>query len=172
MEPSVQSGPIGEPRSNLSALLTVLDTIGALIFTKDRRGIYTYANQRFAEVVGLAPPDVPGRRTAELFDPDTARELDETDSQVLASGQTVEQREYRVTRGGAHRSRSPENRLHKQNHPAVQGGPRADPFPALHDRGPDQRRAVGHVHLSGRPGVGDNREVDQRVVWRDQRHRL
>jgi len=82
-------------------LLTVLDTIGALIFTKDRRGIYTYANQRFAEVVGLAPPDVPGRRTAELFDPDTARELDETDSQVLASGQTVEQREYRVTRGGA-----------------------------------------------------------------------
>jgi PAS domain S-box-containing protein len=82
-------------------LLTVLDTIGALIFTKDRRGIYTYANQRFAEVVGLAPPDVPGRRTAELFDPDTARELDETDRQVLASGQTVEQREYRVTRGGA-----------------------------------------------------------------------
>ena len=101
MEPSVQSGPIGEPRSNLSALLTVLDTIGALIFTKDRRGIYTYANQRFAEVVGLAPPDVPGRRTVELFDPDTARELDETDSLVLASGQTVEQREYRVTRGGA-----------------------------------------------------------------------
>ena len=79
MEPSVQSGPGGEPRSNLSALLTVLDTIGALIFTKDRRGIYTYANQRFAEVVGLAPPDVPGKRTAELFDPDTARELDETD---------------------------------------------------------------------------------------------
>jgi len=67
-------------------LLTVLDTIGALIFTKDRRGIYTYANQRFAEVVGLAPPDVPGRRTAELFDPDTARELDETDRQVLATG--------------------------------------------------------------------------------------
>ena len=101
MEPSVQSGPIGEPRSNLSALLTVLDTIGALIFTKDRRGIYTYANQRFAEVVGLAPPDVPGKRTAELFDPDTARELDETDRLVLATGQTVEQREHRVTRGGA-----------------------------------------------------------------------
>lgn len=100
MESSILSGSIGEPQSNLRALLTVLDTIGALIFTKDRRGIYTYVNQRFGEVVGVASEYIRGKRTAELFDQDTARGLEEADRKVLETGQTVEQREFRVTRHG------------------------------------------------------------------------
>ncbi|WP_341647454.1 PAS domain-containing protein [Thauera humireducens] len=93
-----------ESQASLSGLLAVLDAIGALIFAKDCHGHYTYANQRFLEAVGLASPDIRGKSAEDLFDEDTARKVDETDRKVLETGQTIEHREFRISKsGGAQR---------------------------------------------------------------------
>jgi len=100
MDKSDLLASIDEIQSNLSALRTVLDTIGALIFTKDRMGHYTFANQGFCKLVDVAPQNLVGKCAADLFDPATAKELEEIDRQVLETGRTTERREVRHAKHG------------------------------------------------------------------------
>lgn len=87
--------PLG---SQLHALRGVLDGLGALIFTKDRGGAYTYANQRFCETLGTSLDAVIGRTSADFFDADTAGRLHDDDRQVLATGQPLSRRELRLNK--------------------------------------------------------------------------
>lgn len=85
--------PLG---SQLDALRGVLDGLGALIFTKDCSGAYTYANQRFCETLGTTLAAIIGRTSADFFDADTARRLHDDDRQVLDTGQRLSRRELRL----------------------------------------------------------------------------
>ena len=87
--------PLG---SQLHALRGVLDGLGALIFTKDRHGIYTYANQRFCETLGTSLEAIIGRSSADFFDADTAGRLQSDDRQVLETGCRISRRELRLSK--------------------------------------------------------------------------
>jgi PAS domain-containing protein len=73
-------------QGELDALRAALDNAGALIFSKDSHCRYTYANQRFCELVGASLEEVVGHTADEFFDADTATLLHEHDAEVLAPG--------------------------------------------------------------------------------------
>lgn len=87
-------------QSELHLLQTITDSLGASIFTKDLNGCYTFVNRAFCEMVGASWEHVVGRPLDDLFDPTTAIQLRADDLRVLATGQTVEQKEYRVAKAG------------------------------------------------------------------------
>lgn len=87
--------PLG---SQLNALRGVLDGLGALIFTKDCQGIYTYANQRFCKTLGVSPDGVIGHRSVDFFDAETAERLHNDDQEVLTTGLTLSRREVRLNK--------------------------------------------------------------------------
>ena len=82
-------------QSELDALRAALYNVGALIFSKDSHYHYTYANQRFCELVGASLENVVGHTADEFFDAATATLLHEHDAKVLATGQSTQQRETR-----------------------------------------------------------------------------
>lgn len=85
-------------QEELQLLQTAIDSLGASIFTKDLNGRYTFVNQSFCDMVGAKRDEVVGHPLEDLFDPITVTQLKEDDLRVIATGQTVEQKEYRVTK--------------------------------------------------------------------------
>jgi PAS domain S-box-containing protein len=65
------------------------NTISDYIVLKDLQGRYLYANPAFAEAVGRTPEEMIGLDSEAVFGYDTARRLENSDQQVLASGETV-----------------------------------------------------------------------------------
>ncbi|NIQ08450.1 MAG: PAS domain-containing protein, partial [Gammaproteobacteria bacterium] len=65
------------------------NTISDYIVLKDLQGRYRYVNPAFAEAVGRNPEDLIGLDSEAVFGYDTARRLENSDQQVLASGETV-----------------------------------------------------------------------------------
>lgn len=92
-------------QGELDALRAALDSAGALIFSKDSHCRYTYANQRFCELVGASLEEVVGHTADEFFDADTATLLHEHDAKVLVAGQSMQQRETRFFRNSGARHR-------------------------------------------------------------------
>lgn len=92
-------------QGELNALRAALDSAGALIFSKDSHCRYTYANQRFCELVGASLEEVVGHTADEFFDADTAALLHEYDAETLSTGQSMQLRETRFfkNRGARHR---------------------------------------------------------------------
>ena len=84
------------PRGELDALRAALDNAGALIFSKDRQGCYTYANQRFCERVGAPLEQVIGRMAGDFFDAEISCALEADDDKVLTTGRSLQQRETRI----------------------------------------------------------------------------
>ena len=93
------------PQGELDALRAALDNAGALIFSKDKHYRYTYANQRFCELVGATFENVVGHTADEFFDTATATLIHEHDAKVLASGQSIQQRETRFFKNSGARHR-------------------------------------------------------------------
>ncbi|MCK6387408.1 MAG: diguanylate cyclase [Zoogloea sp.] len=93
------------PQGELDALRVALDHAGALIFSKDSHCRYTYANQRFCELVGATLENVVGHMADEFFDTATATLLHEHDAKILASGQSMQQRETRFFKNSGARHR-------------------------------------------------------------------
>lgn len=98
METSVLLNTNSLTQNELHLLQTATDSLGACIFTKDLNGRYTFANRAFCEMVGAPWEHVVGRPLDDLFDPTTAIQLKEDDLRVLATGQTLEQKEYRTSK--------------------------------------------------------------------------
>jgi len=65
------------------------NTISDYIVMKDLQGKYLYVNPAFAEAFGRDPEDMIGLDNEAVFGYDTARRLENSDQQVLASGATV-----------------------------------------------------------------------------------
>jgi PAS domain S-box-containing protein len=64
-------------------------TISDYLVLKDLDGRYRYVNPAFAEAVGRAPHELIGFDNEAVFGYDTARRLEHSDQQVLATGETV-----------------------------------------------------------------------------------
>ena len=65
------------------------NTISDYIVLKDLRGRYLYVNPAFADAVGREPAEMIGLDSEAVFGYDTARHLEHSDQQVLASGEPV-----------------------------------------------------------------------------------
>jgi PAS domain S-box-containing protein len=65
------------------------NTISDYIVLKDLRGHYLYVNPAFADAVGRSSEEMIGLDSEAIFGYDTARRLENSDQQVLASGKTV-----------------------------------------------------------------------------------
>ena len=70
-------------------LNTILDSVEALIYIKDRDGRYQYANRRMCDSVGMTPGTILGRRDADFFDAESCAEIETNDRRVLEQGERV-----------------------------------------------------------------------------------
>lgn len=75
---------------------SVLDHLGACVYTKDLAGRYTFANQRVCQFFGVPLQEVLGKDDSVFFDLSIYKQLKAADQQVLRTGQTVEQKEVAV----------------------------------------------------------------------------
>lgn len=71
-------------------LNTILDTVEACIYIKDRQGRYQYANRKIAELYGMAQATILGLDDSAFFDSHTVAQLRDNDRRVLLDGQRIE----------------------------------------------------------------------------------
>ena len=76
-----------ESRRLLSGLI---EHSGALVFVKDRHGVYELVNRKWEEVTGIGRDAVIGRTDIELFPPRVAEEFQRNDRHVLQAGTSNE----------------------------------------------------------------------------------
>lgn len=67
----------------------ILDNTPAVIYVKGVNGQYQFVNRRFADVFGRGAEDCVGRTAPEIFPPDLARQIEESDRQVLEGRETA-----------------------------------------------------------------------------------
>jgi len=80
----------------LSALHKVVDSIDAYIFTKDKDGRYTYANQKACDLFNLPLDEIIGWDDSKFFDLSVINELRVNDLKVIQEGQLLESEEHNV----------------------------------------------------------------------------
>ncbi len=78
-------------------LRSVIDNLVDAIYVKDLDGRYLLGNQAHARQLGLrSPEEVVGRKTADLFTPETAQKFEADDARVLQGGEPILNRHERV----------------------------------------------------------------------------
>lgn len=82
-------------------LCTLLKSIPDAIFFKDRDGMYLGCNPAFEERVGLREGEIIGRTAAGIFPAAQAREIQEEDARVFATGTLLRLEKHLEYRGGA-----------------------------------------------------------------------
>ena len=87
-------------RSTLSFYRSVVEQLPHGIFRKDPHGRFTYANPRFAELIGLPQHDLVGRTTADVYPADQAERHARQDEDVLRTGVALESIEEFQTADG------------------------------------------------------------------------
>ncbi len=78
-----------EIEENRRFLADLIDTSLAIIAVKDTQGRYTLINRQWERTTGRDRLEVLGRTDLEIFDPDTARQFMDNDSEVLEHGRTI-----------------------------------------------------------------------------------
>ena len=78
-----------ELRTSEARLNTILDSVDAAIFIKDRDLRYQYANQSVSRVLGRPLDQILGHTDADWFEPGTVANLERNDRRVLDTGQRV-----------------------------------------------------------------------------------
>jgi len=76
-------------RESEQKLVTILDSVGAFIYIKDRDCRYVYANKKSLDNFGLTEKELLGKVDSDLLDAETARELLDNDRKVIAEGQSL-----------------------------------------------------------------------------------
>lgn len=80
----------------LQSLKTVLNEVGAYIYTKDLDGCYTFANDLVLELFQAPINEVVGKDDSHFFDLEISNELKNNDRQVLHHGKTIENEELNI----------------------------------------------------------------------------
>lgn len=80
-------------QAELQSLRTVLDEVGAYVFTKDVDGRYTYANRYVLQLFGCTLKDVVGKDDSHFFDLDSSDQLRQNDRLVMDHNQVIEREE-------------------------------------------------------------------------------
>ncbi|GGX40393.1 EAL domain-containing protein [Saccharospirillum salsuginis] len=76
-------------RQSEQKLATILDSVGAFIYIKDRDGRYVYANKKVLDNFKLTENELIGKDDSDVLDAETARELLTNDRKVIADGQPL-----------------------------------------------------------------------------------
>ncbi len=79
---------------------TLVEAVDDGMHVKDRKGRYLLVNSEMARRLGMAKEEIVGRTAKELYSPEEARQVMETDSQVLKTGTVLEIDEEHVSAGG------------------------------------------------------------------------
>jgi PAS domain S-box-containing protein len=88
-----------EARLRESALLRcVIDSVGDLIFIKDRDSVYLRCNKASEKFIGLSESEQNGKTDFDFFDRENAEAIQKVDQQVLAEGKPLRIEEW-VTAG-------------------------------------------------------------------------
>jgi len=80
-------------RENRRFLSDLIENSGALIFVKDRQGLYQLVNHRWEEVTGLAREAVLGRNDEELFPGEVGHRFRANDLEAMEAQRVVESEE-------------------------------------------------------------------------------
>ncbi|RHW22633.1 EAL domain-containing protein [Pseudomonas jilinensis] len=67
-------------------LNTILDSVEACIYIKDRKLRYQYANQKLCNLLGLSREDIIGRTDADFFDAKATEHIRDNDHKVIKDG--------------------------------------------------------------------------------------
>jgi PAS domain S-box/diguanylate cyclase (GGDEF) domain len=81
-------------------LNTILDSVEAYIYIKDRDLRYQYANKKVCDYLGTTPKQIIGQTDAMFFDAETCVHLRENDLRVMEEGLRVSDEEENVTKNG------------------------------------------------------------------------
>lgn len=85
-------------RENERKLATILESVDADIYMKDRDGRYLFANRKVRERFGLAEEEIVGYADEKFFDAATAARMRAGDEQVLKEGQLLRTEETVLNR--------------------------------------------------------------------------
>lgn len=80
----------------LNSLKTLLNEVGAYIFTKDLEGKYTFANNLVLELFNQPLENVIGKDDSHFFDLNISNSLRENDLRVLKNGEVIEKEERNI----------------------------------------------------------------------------
>ena len=83
-------------RDLLRGMQTVIDQIGAYIFTKDASGRYLYVNEQVRQLFGVPVEQIIGRDDSHFFDLEQSDELLANDRRVLREGCTLQKEERNI----------------------------------------------------------------------------
>ena len=83
---------------NFDTLITVLNEVGAYIYTKDLNGKYTYANSLVLELFETSLDELIGKDDCDFFNEEEVKELLENDKKVF-SGEIIETEEILTLKG-------------------------------------------------------------------------
>ncbi|MDO8607554.1 MAG: PAS domain S-box protein [Phaeospirillum sp.] len=89
-------------RSSKARLQSVLDHASAAIFMKDLDGRFALLNRRAVSLLGRPEAEIIGATDFDVFPPDIAERLQDSNRLVLAQGERTEQEMVLTTEGGAH----------------------------------------------------------------------
>ncbi len=81
---------------DIQTLVGVVNQAGAIIYSKDSNGCYTYGNQLFLDLTHLHLSDLVGKQDHDFFDSESCKKLAENDKLVLENGKTIEREEINV----------------------------------------------------------------------------
>ncbi len=95
---SALSGPHAALQAELLHLRTVINNVGAYIYTKDTAGCYTYVNELVAQLFGRPLDQIIGHRDEEFFDLAISDELRRHDRRVLDHGETLTREERNIVK--------------------------------------------------------------------------
>jgi len=82
--------------TEITFLRAVLGEVGAYIFTKDRNGYYTYANNLVLELFGVDLKEVIGKDDSQFFDLESENQSLINDRRVMNHGETIESEEVAI----------------------------------------------------------------------------
>ncbi|ALS97400.1 hypothetical protein AT746_03330 [Lacimicrobium alkaliphilum] len=76
-------------RASEARLTTILDSVDAFVFIKDKQRRYQYVNQKICDLFGLKEEQIIGQTDELFFDAQTCEMLRDVDNRVLESGERV-----------------------------------------------------------------------------------
>ena len=93
---SVANSIISSLENKINQLEEILNHVDAYIYTKDRMGRYTYANQNVLALFGTSVENVVSHEDKQFFDLALSNDLVFDDSRVIELGQTVKREERNI----------------------------------------------------------------------------
>lgn len=80
-------------RESQTLLRTIIDNLPFILYINDFDGTYTLINKFAADIMGVTPADIVGKKDSDLFPPDVVNVWRQHNQELLASGKAIEKEE-------------------------------------------------------------------------------